>query len=488
MLAVAAIGVTAVVALGSTALLDTQDSVNLQRTEHAMTLLDSRGAMAALGESESQQVALSGNGDGTYEVDPDSGWINVTHINHTSTENETILNRSLGSVRYTAGDTVVAYEGGGVWRTQDNGTVMVSPPEFHYRDQTLTMPLVRVAGSGGASGRITAEVSPTSSASDVTRIFPNDTTTGMGPGAPYDVGGGTYDNPVENGTVTVTVHSEHYQGWATYFEERTDGNLTVDHDAKTATIELVTLKGAPGDFDMPPVGSSVEAPSVAQQHNVTTFELTLAPEDENNNQFQQLHWSLYEQGPNGQQFELHFASNGRCQSGSFNSDIAVSLYYRHNNSAPNEEWQTTVDPEDGTQGLLDVDCTDSVPMLDVNLTSTTELTYQDIDVSGNKWHFSGQIEGTDVPEELRFDQHAVDPTDEFEEGDDSEEIGFLIDHYFSRMGPDFDLTVEGGPGNSNNRIDESASFGTLVYDTVDGKEFIQFLHVTENEVRVELKT
>ena len=478
MLAVATIGVTAVIAFGGTALSNTQDSADLQRTEHAMTLLDSRGAMTALGEADSQSVRLSGHGEGRYEVSPDAGWIRVEHVNYTDGNPPPVevLNRSLGSVRYTSGDTAIAYEGGGVWRTQDNGTVMVSPPEFHYRDQTLTMPLVRVSGSDSASGRITADVSPVSD--EVTRIYPNESTD-------YP-NGNTYDNPVENGTVVVTVHSDHYQGWATYFAERTEGDLTVDHGAQTASIELRTLAGAPGPFDMPLVGDSLDVPSVAQQHNVSQFELSLKPEDKNNNQFQQLHWSLYEQGANGQQFELHFASNGRCKNDDFNSDISVSLYYRHNSSAPNEEWQTTVDPEGGSD-LLSVDCSDSVPTLDVDLTSTAPMTYEEIDVKGgdNKWHFGNQIDGEDAPDDLVFDQHAADPADDYDEGD-TEEIGFLIDHYFSRMGPDFDLTVEAGPGNSNNRIDETVSSGVLWYDTVEGEEFIQFLHITENEVRVEL--
>jgi hypothetical protein len=495
LLAIAAIGVTAVVALGGSALTDTQDAADIQRTEHAMTLLDSRGAMAALGEAESQEVTLSGNADGSYEVDSDSGWIRVVHHNFTGTQNERILNRSLGSVRYTTGDTVIAYEGGGVWRTQDDGTVMVSPPEFHYRDQTLTMPLVRVAGSGGAAGRVTAEVSPVSSSSKVVRVFPNETANTVdGTGAPYDdADDSSYDNPVENGTVVVTVHSEHYRGWATYFEERTEGNLTVDHAAKTASIELVTLKGAPGPFDMPLVGDAVEAPSVAQQHNVSDFQLTLEPDTSNANAFNQLHWSMYHQGPNGQQFELHFAGQGRCDSATADgftkgsTELSVSVYYRHNSSAPSEEWERTLSDPHLQSRPIHVDCSSGAPRLDADLTSSFAMEYGDIDIQGsdNKWHFGNQIKGQDAPDELTFDQHADDPSDEFDDGE-SATIDLLINHYFSRMGPDFELTVDAGPGGSQNRVSEELSSGVLMYDTVDGAEFIQFLHVTENEVRVEL--
>jgi hypothetical protein len=483
MLAVATIGVTAVVALGGTALTDTQDSADLQRTEHAMTLLDSRGAMAALGEADSQRVMLSGSGEGSYEVDDDTGWIRVEHVNYTDSSPPPveILNRSLGSVRYTAGDTVIAYQGGGVWRTQDDGTVMVSPPEFHYRDQTLTMPLVRVAGSGSASGRIAADVIPAAAGPDVNRVYPNETTT-------YP-NGNVYDNPVKNGTVVVTVHSEHYRGWATYFADRTEGDLTVDHAAQTASIELRTLAGAPGAFDMPLVGDSLDTPSVAKQHNVSQFELTLEPDTSNNNAFQQLQWSLYYQGANGQQFELHFTGNGRCQSSDYNDEVGVSVYYRHNSSSPSEEWERIVsDPNDPSDPIY-VDCDSGSPVLHADLTSSLAMEYRDIDIKGsdNKWHYGNVIKSQDVPEDLTFDQHAADGGRDYEADDgDTETLDFLINHYFSRMGPDFELTVDAGPGKSQNRVSEALSSGVLWYDTIEGEEFIQFLHVTENEVRVEL--
>jgi hypothetical protein len=117
------------------------------------------------------------------------------------------------------------------------------------------------------------------------------------------------------------------------------------------------------------------------------------------------------------------------------------------------------------------------------------MEYTDIDIQGsdNKWHYGNEIKAQEVPDELTFGQHDVDPAGDYDADDgDTEEIDFLVNHYFSRMGPDFDLTVDAGPGGSQNRVDESSSFGRLDYDVVDGEEFIQFLHITENEVRVEL--
>jgi hypothetical protein len=246
---------------------------------------------------------------------------------------------------------------------------------------------------------------------------------------------------------------------------------------------------------MPRVGESLETPSVAKQHNVTQFDLQLAPDTSNSNAFNQLHWSLYYQGPSGQQFEIHFAGQGRCDTATAagftkgSTELSVSLYYRHNSSAPSEEWERVLsDPSDQSKAIH-VDCSSGAPRLDADLTSSSfDMEYTDIDIKGsdNKWHFGNQIKDQEAPEELTFDQHAADHADDYEKDDDSEAVGFLIDHYFSRLGPDFRLTVDAGPGGSQNRVSEEASSGVLLYDTIDGEEFIQFLHITENEVRVEL--
>ncbi len=76
--------------------------------------------------------------------------MNVSYQNTTSGNRMTVFNESMGEVAYHGSDeTRLAYQGGGVWRANGDGTsVMVSPPEFHYRDATLTLPLVTVSGSG----------------------------------------------------------------------------------------------------------------------------------------------------------------------------------------------------------------------------------------------------------------------------------------------------------------------------------------------------
>ncbi len=85
---------------------------------------------------------------------------------------------------------------------------MVSPPEFHYRDATLTLPLVTVSGSGTIRDRASITHNRTTS------HFPNTTRNA------------NFTNPLEDGKVNVTLQSEYYRAWGGYFEERTDGDVT----------------------------------------------------------------------------------------------------------------------------------------------------------------------------------------------------------------------------------------------------------------------
>lgn len=480
-------GMTAVVAVGGDALEESQRSADMQRTENAMTLLDSRGAMTALGDSDTQRVALGGSEGGQYAVRPDSGWLRVVHVNFTEEgDNETIYNASLGSVAYRNGDELVAYEGGGVWRTTDRGTSMVSPPEFHYQAATLTLPVVRVSGTDARSGRTAARITPVTRAR---RVFPNasvDETEGENEtGAPYDVTDAPYRNPVANGTVVVTVRSAHYRGWAEYFRTRTSGTVTVDDDARTASIELKTL-GLVGFFEMPREGNSVRVRGVAGSHNVSNYSLTLRA----NPHFQNLHWSMYHDSP-GQDFELHVHSDSQCTGGSYDGELDVSIYY-DDGAGGYEGWQnSSIDPS--STSAFDVDCSKSPAVLTANFTSDTPMTYGDISMSGdeNKWYFGPEIKDGSVDSEVEFDDHHPDDFDadgspKTYNETEAEEMGFLVNHYFSLMSPKFELTVTDGPGGSE-RVDEGASSGRLDYDAAEGRHYITFLHVTENEIRVDLE-
>jgi hypothetical protein len=221
------LGSTLVVVIGGAALSDTEGELDVQRSEKALTQFDSKAAMVALGSSGTQRVDLPRTRGGRYNIDEDEGWMNVSYVNTSSQEVTTVYNTSMGGVTYRAPDgTRVAYQGGGVWRSDGSGrSVMISPPEFHYRGATLTLPMIKVNSDGSVGDRATIAHSNT------TQYFPNENLNE------------NFRNPVDNARVNVTVRSEYYRAWGKYFAERTDGDVSYDHSRNTVTATLVTPVG-----------------------------------------------------------------------------------------------------------------------------------------------------------------------------------------------------------------------------------------------------
>ncbi|MFB6172479.1 MAG: hypothetical protein ABEJ23_08080 [Haloarculaceae archaeon] len=218
-IAIVLIGITTVVVFGGMALDDLQHSAQLSQAEAALTQVDSTGARVALGSSDVQTVSL-GNAGQTGQVAA-----RATGRMVIETEDGTeYVNQTLGTVTYERGGDVVAYQGGGVWRGTGNESRMVSPPEFHYRDETLTLPAVVVNPTETGTGdRLTLE--------------DNGSRVGLGPGT------------VDSQVLTVRVTSDYYMGWARYFRTRIDGvTVHVDHQNETVEADLVRLD-LDGDFD-----------------------------------------------------------------------------------------------------------------------------------------------------------------------------------------------------------------------------------------------
>lgn len=221
------VGMSAILVFGSSVLADSRAESQLGSAEHAMTQFDSQASLVALGPSERHRatVPLTGT-ESQLRVDEDAGWMNVTvHRGSGGTDIAPVVNVTLGAVIYDNGDTRVAYQGGGVWRETPNGSVMISPPEFHYRttsrgDPTLTLPLVAVSGSGTVSDDL---------------IIEGETTTSEYP----VVGSPVRTNPMKEGKVNVTVHGDYYKAWGNFFEERTGGEVTYNHGGNRVTITLV---------------------------------------------------------------------------------------------------------------------------------------------------------------------------------------------------------------------------------------------------------
>jgi flagellin-like protein len=463
-------GLTAIIVFGATALDSARDDSRVNNIEHSMTQFDSRAAMVALGNSNSQRVDLGETGDGRYDINPDSGWVNITHINHSGNGDvETITNATFGSVYYEHENTTISYQGGGVWRGTGNESIMISPPEFHYRGSTLTFPIISVNGTGGASGQPSAGIAVEERSR---RIFPN--------ASEPDYGNNSYQNPIDEGNVTVTIHGDHYVAWADYFEDRTSGAVWLDHENETASVNLIGF-GTVGDFEMPAEGNSVEIQGLQEGHALTDFSVDLEVDKWN-----KLQWGFYASS-GGRDFEIHVARQGGGNNCGDVDEIEVGVYYSNRTTDDYEGWQNqSVDVSEDPN--FDVDCSEET--LTADFAGDTMIEYDAIDTGGNsKWHYASSINDHSVVSPAVFDQHAADPSgsDGIYDAstDDKEELGLIVAHYFDLLGPGFELTTTDGPAKSNS-IDEGASSGTLDYDREPGAGFVTFLHVTRNELRVDL--
>lgn len=207
---------TVLVTLGAEAVTSTQDQLRTERVENAMAQFDSEAALVALGQSNRRVVDVGGVGNDGYRVRSAAGWMNVSAVDTTSGDVTTITNATMGAVVYDGPNGErIAYQGGGVWRSDGVGNaVMVSPPEFHYRNATLTLPLVTVRGDDvvSDSAAVTRE--------STTKHFPTDAS----------------PNPLQSGRVTIEVKSEYHEGWRRYFERRAEGH--VDHYPGEERVEL----------------------------------------------------------------------------------------------------------------------------------------------------------------------------------------------------------------------------------------------------------
>jgi hypothetical protein len=268
-------------------------------------------------------------------------------------------------------------------------------------------------------------------------------------------------------------------------------------------LTLESLDGSPGDFEMPFEGESLRVRSIGDGHPITDFTLNLSADSNGNNRgnnnngqkFKNTHWSFYS-NDDGNEFEMHIDSPSKCQDGSYQGDIELSLYFFDGGSDSGQvhEWNNSIDP--GPTEAVDVDCAENRLLVDFTNTNS-ELIYGDIPVTGsnNKWCFGDRIKTRDV-QDFHLTPHGTVHDDDPVAVGDRRTVNFTVNHYMSRMGPEFDLTVKDGKAtvdcasedkNSNSgNIDEGDSSGRLEFEAFDAPRFLKYLHVTENRIDISL--
>jgi hypothetical protein len=200
-----------IVATGGTAIEAVREEVDATR---ANTAGDSFGA-AVTGATTSGGARAFGTGGVPLET-YDAGELRV------EANGEELVSESLGTAVLGAEGSRVVVQGGAVIDVSDGRGVMRDPPDVSVvpipdGGLSLSVGLVDIDGETGGSERVV--------------IRRNDTT------VLYPDGGEKRTNPVATDRFEITVESEFYRAWGSYFE-RSFGpaNVSYDHPAESVTV------------------------------------------------------------------------------------------------------------------------------------------------------------------------------------------------------------------------------------------------------------
>lgn len=455
----------AIIILYTTPTLDNlEDIAEAQKVEQAFTVFDSRASKASLGESPIQITRVNQMG-GKLEVmgdtadyndsqimvlalDSDSSWYSEFYDNRTlwnswkKYENESDFAGygspiPMGKIKYTSGNRIIAYEGGGVWSKYGNGgTIMISPPEFHYNIETLTLPVMRISGNTSVSG-ISDTTIKVVSTNKPEILFPN------------VVLNSNFTNPLKADNIIIYIKSDFYEGWAEYAESLTSTLVALDHENQTAVIELDTL---------PPMGT------FALSNSFKIIKLNASNPDPMYN------FSFYFQDEDGEASNFNSVETTvTATSGTktlyyeIKKNVIDTIEYSDTSVSPDKEiWDTYGSSEFPVyEDPANVKLANSTFDL---LSDTYMLEYSDADITEYSWDEKSST--TMLPNVTISDGDVLS-------------LYNVTNHYMKLLAQDGVIACSWEQKN-NNKIQEDQSEYTLIYDSGGG--IITFLHITSNEL------
>ncbi|WP_254279795.1 polymer-forming cytoskeletal protein [Haloarcula marina] len=229
MLGLVLLGMTATLVVASAAITDMEGTVNVGQAQNAMRALDGEVSDVGFGMQSTGHVDVGGTA-GTYAVRENAGHITIRHVGYENSHDVVLYQSDMGAVTYDHAGTTIGYQMGGLWKqTGDSDeSAMVSRPNIQFRNQTFTMPLVRVTGDGSMSGGSLNVETPVGARS---RVYPSSTAT-------YP-DGTTYSNPLHGGgEIEIEVQSEYYRAWGRFLESELNSTATYDHGTNTVTVAV----------------------------------------------------------------------------------------------------------------------------------------------------------------------------------------------------------------------------------------------------------
>jgi hypothetical protein len=424
---VTAVGI--VIVLAAPIIQDSKNDAYLKNVEQGFTVLDSKVSMVGLGNSPSQLVQIYTQAGDIVINDDTYSHISVSFIN--GSDEYEVYNSSMGTVEYTLGQDKIAYEGGGTFRKYpgDDNAIMITPPEFHYNGETLTLPIIKINSNKSIGG--SGVVNLYFESNNIPNIlFPN-------PDANPE-----FTNPLLFGKqVNVVIISDYYQEWAEYIEERTEASVTTND----ATREVrVNLNARPSEhlqeLEMPMDVYGFNVDNVSAMHN---FSFVLPNGSSNLNMM--MYTSTIEP-----YFQIEIKKSGGLGTG------GVQMYLEYHADGKMEQWNYEVQP------LKDADDNFNVDILDNSIPTT----YISTDVS---WTWEDEI----PPYNQTYDKvvNNIGPGGQK-----------LIQHYFALVGPTFRLERPPDPTPYWDGFNESATTYRLYYEVVP--PIITYLHIVEHKVQV----
>jgi hypothetical protein len=457
---------------------ETQDMAKAQKAEQAFTVFDSRTSKASLGESPLQTTALTLMGENVAVHGNDNSYnesrIMIISLSSTLTwyndfysqrgtwnawknyEDEPDFagfNASMGKVRYSYGDRTIAYEGGGVWsRYPSGGTVMISPPEFHYNGETLTLPIMKVNGNDSSGGNSNVNINVRSSNTPVV-LYPN---------TDPNTGDDNFTNPLNCEKILIYINSEFYDGWAEYAETLTTTTAMLDHRNKTAIIEMDTLPPM-GTF---PLRDSFKIGRLNQSNDTPIANLSfyfedVAPEGSNFNSLE-----TYVTATSGKKTLYYEIKKTTIEQITY-SDAAVG-----NNE---ERWVSTNSPN----SIFEVYIDDSY--IDKNKKGKSKKANTTFDLVSDTY----LLKYASKDKEFSWDQ--VSPTTMTPNltvsNGDVQSLDSITQHYMKLLAQDGTIKCTWSQKKNEKIIVEDSTY-TLIYD--GGGGVLTYLHITSNELNVTL--
>ena len=199
------VGSVGIVVVGSIALETQRSAVETEHARHSM-LEFAHTAETAVFDDDAATVGIETFDHGHVERRND-GRVRVVRAN----DSAVLYEESLGTLAYVTDDAEIAYQGGGLWRSDGDGTATLSSPSVERRDGRVQFSIVRLTGGAFRSDSVDGTVRRTSPPTGVD-IDPADEPAGR---TVADAGT----------TVRVEVTSAYCDGWERELEATLRGRI-----------------------------------------------------------------------------------------------------------------------------------------------------------------------------------------------------------------------------------------------------------------------